>query len=276
MPELPEVETIVRQLSPHLPGRRILAVEVHRQDLLREAKSSFRRGLEGRKISAVARRGKNILLHLSGDKVLLVNLGMTGQLLFRPGSAAEDPPPHRALTFSLSAGGFLLYTDVRRFGHLLRFSREAWEQESRRLGPEPLGSGLTAIRLHTALQASRTPIRSWLLDQTRLAGIGNIYAAESLFRAGIHPTRSSRSLTPEESKRLLAGIRSVLREAIRARGTTLRDFRTASGERGGFGPALRVYGRDGEECSLCKAPVQRIVFANRSAFFCPRCQPERP
>ncbi|MGD8362461.1 MAG: bifunctional DNA-formamidopyrimidine glycosylase/DNA-(apurinic or apyrimidinic site) lyase [Gemmatimonadota bacterium] len=274
MPELPEVETIVRQLSHYLPGRRILGGEIRRPDLLREEADSFLGGLEGLMIRRVSRRGKNILLHLSTNQILLVNLGMTGQLLFRSGAMEGRDPVHLAVTLTLSGAGFLLYTDVRRFGHLLRFSRGAWEEESRRLGPEPLERALTAARFHAALRTSRTPIRSWLLDQTRIAGVGNIYAAEALFRAGIHPARPSRSLTPEESKALLAGIRKVMREAIRARGTTLKDYRTADGDRGRFGPALQVYGRDGEECPTCKSPLRRIVFANRSAFFCPRCQPE--
>ena len=272
MPELPEVETIVRQLAAHLPGRRIRDVEIRREDLLREPGPSFRAGLKGREIQKVARRGKNILLHLSGPHLLHVNLGMTGQLLFRPNASPEELPGHLALVFKLDAGRSLLYADSRRFGHLLRYSPASWEAESRRLGPEPLGRELTQGRFHTSLQGSRSPIRSWLLDQTRVAGVGNIYAAEALFRAGIHPKRPARSLTEAESKALLSGIREVLKDAIRARGTTLKDYRTASGGRGGFGPALRVYGREGEGCIICKTPVERIVFANRSAFFCPRCQ----
>lgn len=274
MPELPEVETIVRQLAGQLPGHRFREVAVYRHDLLREPGPSFRKGLAGREVSAVTRRGKNILLHLSGETYLLVNLGMTGQLLFRPSAFGEEPPRHLALAFSLDGGASLLYADARRFGHLLRYSREAWQVESRRLGPEPLGRALSLGTFREALQTSRSPIRSWLLDQTRVAGIGNIYASESLFRAGIHPQRPARSLSEEESKALLLGIREVLRKAIRARGTTLRDYRTAAGDPGGFGPALQVYGREGKECPICKTPVERVVFANRSAFFCPRCQAE--
>lgn len=276
MPELPEVETIVRELAGPVPGHRIRRVVVRRADLLRESRQSFRVGLEGREVMAVSRRGKNILLHLSGEEFLLVNLGMTGQLLFHPPDSDEDLPRHLALAFLLEAGGALLYADARRFGHLRRYSRDAWEAESRRLGPEPLGRALTPTRFHTAVQRSRSPIRSWLLDQTRVAGIGNIYANESLFNAGIHPLRQARSLTEDESKALLKGIRDVLRRAIRARGTTLRDYRTATGGEGGFGPALQVYGREGEGCPACKTPVERVVFSNRSAFFCPRCQQESP
>ena len=149
------------------------------------------------------------------------------------------------------------------------FSREEWLGEANRLGPEPLDPGLTTDALFGALRRSRSPIRSWLLDQTHIAGIGNIYASEALFRAGIHPKRPARSLGRGESGDLLTSVRNVLNEAIRARGTTLRDYRTASGDRGGFGPSLQAYGREGDPCSRCNTPIDRIVFGNRSAFFCP-------
>lgn len=274
MPELPEVETIVRQLAEELPGHRIRKVTIRHRDLLGSPARSFRRCVTGEEILAVGRRGKNILISLSRPHFLVVNLGMTGQLLFAGKGKQEKAPPHLALHFSLAPAASLYYADVRRFGLLRILSPQEWEAESARLGPEPLGKELTPKRFHLALQASRSPIRSWLLDQRRIAGIGNIYAAEALFRAGVHPGRQARSLSPRESKDLLAGIRKLLREAIRARGTTLRDYRTASGERGGFATALQVYGREGEGCLTCKTPVERIVFANRSAFLCPRCQPE--
>jgi len=276
MPELPEVETIVRQLAEPLPGKRILDVSVHRADLLREPAQAFSTGLQDQEILAVTRRGKNILLTLADESHLLVNLGMTGQLLFRPEEPLDDPPTHLGVRFLLSQGCSLLYVDIRRFGHLLRYSRTDWAKETTRLGPEPLGRWLNEPRFFAALSTSRAPIRSWLLDQTRVSGVGNIYAAEALFRAGVHPRRRANTLTTDESKALLKGIRKVLREAIRAQGTTLRDYRTASGDRGGFGPALHVYGRAGQECPNCKAAIERIVFANRSAFFCPHCQPETP
>jgi formamidopyrimidine-DNA glycosylase len=276
MPELPEVETVVRQLADHLPGRRVVDVTVHFPDLLREPAAAFIDGLLNREILRVSRRGKNSVLELSDSRILLVNLGMTGQLLYRDGAPAPEEAPYRGVELSLDPRGHLVYADARRFGTLIRYSRREWREVSGRLGPEPLAPALTAAKLHTALRASRSPIRSWLLDQRRLAGIGNIYAAESLFRARLHPLRPARTLTREESSALLRGIRGVLRDAIQARGTTLRDYRTASGGRGDFGSALQVYGREGKACPRCKASVQRIVFGNRSAFFCPRCQPESP
>jgi formamidopyrimidine-DNA glycosylase len=273
MPELPEVETIVRELSSHLPGRSFGGVEVFHPDLLDESSVSFQARIAGREITHVGRRGKNIVLSLSEPGILVVNLGMTGRLLYLDAGTDTVHLTHLALYFSLSPEGSLLYADSRRFGRLRVLTPLAWAAESEQLGPEPLGPALTPGRFHGALQASRAPIRSWLLDQRRIAGIGNIYAAEALFRAGVHPFRQARTLTTPESKRLLQGIREVLREAIRAQGTTLRDYRTASGAEGEFGQALKVYGREGKPCPTCKTPVERIVFGNRSAFLCPVCQP---
>ncbi len=279
MPELPEVETIVRQLAPVLTGRRIRCVEVHRDDLLREGAARFASAVADSEIQAVDRRGKNLVISLataSGPRILSVNLGMTGRLLVHPAPGAVTPPPHIGLAFHLVPPGVLFYADARRFGRILLLSTREWEQESERLGLEPLGRELTSRRLHQLLAASRAPIRSWLLDQTKVAGIGNIYAAEALFRARVHPAREARSLSAAEAASLLRGLRNVLREAIRSRGTTLRDYRTSTGDEGGFKPSLRVYGREGEPCRRCKARIRRLVFANRSAFFCPSCQREEP
>ncbi len=278
MPELPEVETVVRQLAKTLPEHRIRDVDVIRADLVREPAESFRRALLGSTIESVNRRGKNILLALSPASLLVVNLGMTGQLLFTPPSSTseagsgEEEPPHLALIFTLEPRGLLLYADTRRFGCLRRFTLAEWERESARLGPEPLELELTPEGLHQRMARSRSPIRSWLLDQTRIAGIGNIYASEALFRARIHPKRPAQSLGSRESVSLLKAVREVLSDAIRARGTTLRDYRTASGDRGDFGPSLQAYGKEGAPCSRCGTLIERIVFANRSAFLCPFCQ----
>ncbi len=277
MPELPEVETVVRQLAPILPRRRIRQVEVRHADLLGEPPDVFCQGLLGSRFKGVSRRGKNIVLAFTQPSLLVVNLGMTGQLLFSPSgpraSLGDVQPRHLGVLFHLEPKGFLLYADARRFGTLKRFSPSEWTRESARLGPEPLGRELSPADFHSRLANSRAPIRSWLLDQTRIAGIGNIYASEALFRAGIHPRRAANSLDAGEARDILAAVRKVLREAIRARGTTLRDYRTATGGTGGFGPSLLAYGREGAPCPRCKAPIDRIVFGNRSAFFCPSCQP---
>ncbi len=274
MPELPEVETVVGQLATSLPGLEIRGVAVTRPDLLRESPRRFRSALLGARFLGVGRRGKKIVLSLSGEQLLVVSLGMTGQLLFLPSTAEGEAPPFRAVSFTLEPGAVLHYADARRFGRLQRFTPREWESESARLGPEPLDRALTAGSFHRILALSRSPVRSWLLDQRRVAGIGNIYAAEALFKARIHPARPASSLTPGEARQLLTAIRDVLREAIRAKGTTLRDYRTAAGESGGFSPSLRVYGKEGNPCVACNTPVKRIVFGNRSAFFCPHCQAE--
>jgi len=279
MPELPEVETVVRQLSRSLPGRGVREVEILFPDLLDRPPAQFADTLRRSRIDSVGRRGKNILISFSESPLLVVNLGMTGRLLFFPSPwprepEDEDEPTHVAVNFSLDAEGHLLYADSRRFGSLRLFSPDGWERESARLGPEPLDPALTPGKLYDLVSRSRAPIRSWLLDQTKIAGVGNIYASESLFRAGIHPRRLSQSLNRQESRRLLTAVRKVLEEAIRARGTTLRDYRTASGDPGGFAPSLQVYGREGDSCLRCNTTIARIVFGNRSAFLCPRCQLE--
>lgn len=277
MPELPEVETVVRQLAEILPGHRIGEVEVLFPDLLAEPPGDFQEGLRGSLVQSLDRRGKNILLCFPEGHRLVVNLGMTGQLLYvpAPGRTWEGPPldaTHPAILFALSGKATLIYADSRRFGSLRRFSPSEWANETKRLGPEPLEDTLSPRDLHNRLNSSRSPIRSWLLDQTKIAGIGNIYASEALFRAKIHPQRKASSLDPGEAEALLEAIREVLLDAIRARGTTLRDYRTATGDEGGFGPSLQAYGCEGEPCPRCKTSMERIVFANRSAFFCPKCQ----
>ncbi len=269
MPELPEAETIAAGLRASVTDATVTGVEVLHPDVLRESPDAFARHVTGRRIRSVSRRGKNVVLELEGGGVLLVNLGMTGRLLPSPSA-----PTHPALRFALDDGRTLVYDDVRRFGCVELLEAPAWAERSGSLGPEPLAPSFTAADLAEGLARSRAPVRSWLLDQRRIAGVGNIYANEALFRAGVHPARPASSLSREEAGRLHGALRRVLREAIRARGTTLRDYRTAEGGRGGYAVRLRVYGREGEPCLRCKTPVERVVFGNRSAFFCPRCQPE--
>ncbi len=271
MPELPEVETIVRGLRPTLVGRSIQRVRVLRPDVLRQPPRSFSATLRGRSVESVARRGKNIVLGVAGDRVLIVNLGMTGRLLLAGPDARST---HPAVRFALDQGPALVFDDVRRFGALEALSVDGWAQRSDALGPEPLSAGYTADRLHTDLSRSSSPVRSWLLDQRRVAGVGNIYANEALFLAGVHPRRPAESVTEEEAQALHAAIRRVLRQAIRNRGTTLRDYRDASGAPGANAVTLRAYGRAGEPCLSCSTEIRRLVFGNRSAFHCPRCQPE--
>jgi formamidopyrimidine-DNA glycosylase len=306
MPELPEAETIVRGLRPHLPGRTLRSVEVLHDDLIPGGAQGLSDLARGMRFLGVDRRGKNIVVALgapssSGGSAsaaasapvspapepdplsgagpppsafLVVNLGMSGRLLFRAPGDPSPPPTHPGVRFHLEGGGVLVYHDVRRFGRLELRSPEGLRAWSRSLGPEPLGTSFTARRLTRDLAASVSPVRSWLLDQRRVAGVGNIYANEALFLAGIHPRTRAADIPETGARRLHRAVRRVLREAIRARGTTLRDYRTAAGDEGGYAGTLRVYGREGSPCPRCGAPVERLVFGNRSAFRCPRCQPE--
>ena len=270
MPELPEVETIVRGLRPVLPGKRIERLRVLHPDVLREPPRGFSARLRGRVFESVHRRGKNIVAHLTGDAVLVVNLGMTGRLVL-----AQDGirTTHPAIRFTLSAGPVLVYDDVRRFGAVEVMDVLEWGVRDRRLGPEPLSSNFTATRLQADLSRSVSPIRSWLLDQRRLAGVGNIYANEALHLAGLHPQRPARSLTAAEARKLHRALRRTLRSAVENRGTTLRDYRDASGKPGNNAARLRVYGRGQEPCLRCSTRISRLVFGNRAAFYCPSCQP---
>jgi len=276
MPELPEAETIVRGLRPFVVGRTISAAGVDHADVLREPARRFMARVKGLPITEIGRRGKNVVMHLGDEHVLAVNLGMTGRLL---PTAIVDPEAagytHPAVRFALDDGQSLVFDDTRRFGTVECLSADEWRTRSDRMGPEPLEPTYDGGALWEALRASRAPVRSWLLDQRKIAGVGNIYANEALFLAGVHPQRPARGVRRDEAIALHAGVRKVLQRAIDAGGTTLRDYRTAYGEEGGFAPKLLVYGRDGEPCTRCGAEVRRIVFGGRSAFYCPGCQPRR-
>ncbi len=308
MPELPEVETIVRDIRGRLAGDRVLAVEVIRPDILAPGlePAELHRALRDRRIENVTRRGKNIVLEFaegtgaegaeytggkharakyvrakhtdrsrdaSADEPLrlLINLGMTGRLVAGADHAKADLH-HIAARFRLEAAAPLLYDDTRRFGRFELHDPASWEERESELGLEPLEAGFTADALHLLTSRSRTPIRNWLLDQRRVAGVGNIYASEALFRAEIHPERAANSLEEPETGRLRESIRAVLAEAIRARGTTLRDYRDGRGEIGDFAGLLRVYGRENEPCVRCGTSIERGVLGNRSHFHCPTCQ----
>ncbi|TVR66534.1 MAG: bifunctional DNA-formamidopyrimidine glycosylase/DNA-(apurinic or apyrimidinic site) lyase [Gemmatimonadales bacterium] len=278
MPELPEAETIVRGLREPLEGRRIQSVRVIRPDVVEGPASRFMAGLAGRGVQQVGRRGKNVVIRLDDGSRLVVNLGMSGRLLYRPPGDPSPPPTHPVAEMPLvegegEAAGTLIYHDIRRFGLLRILPARDYRSWSDSLGPEPLDRGFTARYLAQACAASRSPIRSWLLDQQKVAGVGNIYANEAVHRAGIHPRTRALRIPDQRIPRLHRAIRRVLRDAIEARGTTLRDYRTAQGWEGSYAGALRVYGREGEPCPRCGTAVEREVFGNRSAFFCPRCQP---
>jgi len=269
MPELPEVETVVRDLRRLVVGATIGDVEVIRPDLIEGPAAAFRDGMRDRPIRDVQRRAKNIVLDLGTDR-LVINLGMTGRVTVA--GEGELEPTHLGVRFALSDGRRIDYRDPRRFGKLSLLPLGEWLARSGRMGLEPLDDGFAATALHQLTRSSRSPIKTWLMDQRRVVGIGNIYASEALFRAGITPRRAARRLTRAETARLHGAIRDVLREAVDFRGTTLLDYRDADGKPGAFSARLRVYDRAGEPCRSCGEPIRRIVQGGRSTFFCGRCQ----
>jgi len=269
MPELPEVETIVRDLRRLVTHATIERVEVIRADLIAGEASAFEQSLAGQSIEDVTRRAKNIVVTLGGDR-LVINLGMTGRVLVR--EAGEDAPTYLGVRFDLRDGRRMFYQDVRRFGHLEVFRGDAWERRAADLGVEPLSAEFTAARLFELTRKSTVAIKTWLMDQRRVVGVGNIYASEALFRAKIDPRKAARSLSRRRAGTLRQSIRDVLNEAIDFRGTTLLDYRDANGERGEFSRRLKVYDRAGEPCLVCARPIRRIVQGGRSTFFCSRCQ----
>lgn len=272
MPELPEAETIVRDLRARVIGARIVGVRVPRPDLLAPGLNPrrFAQALRGRIISAVERRAKKVVL-VCGDLRLIISLGMTGRVVTSDAPRATDLR-HIGARFLLHDGRAILYDDSRRFGQLDVADPVLWQARSAQLGLEPLADDFTADALHALTRFSAVPVRNWLLDQRRVAGIGNIYALEALHRAGIRPTRRVRTLARRETAALRETLRAVLIESIESRGTTISDYRDASGEAGAFDRLLRVYDRAGEPCLTCGTPIKRIVLTNRSAFYCPHCQ----
>lgn len=272
MPELPEVETIVRDLRDLVVGAQIAGTRIKHPDVLVGAPADeFARGLRGRTIQAVQRRAKNILLSLDDESVLVINLGMTGRVVVGDSPRAAGLR-HVAVQLDLNDGRALLYDDVRRFGRLEHFAPGHWERRSLEFGVEPLSDQFTSERLYELTRLSITPIRNWLLDPYRVAGVGNIYANEALYRAGIRPTRRANTLTRAETARLRDALVEVLTQAIEMRGTTMSDYLDASGEEGAFWDLRKVYAREGEPCSRCNTRIKRIVLSNRSAFYCPKCQ----
>jgi formamidopyrimidine-DNA glycosylase len=271
VPELPEVETIARDLGPRLAGVRILDVRVIHHDVIDGTPERFREGVTGLHVVSVKRRGKNVVIRFEDDSRLVVNLGMTGRLVTDEAARAGELS-HVAVRFLLGDGHTLLYDDTRRFGRLQHLDPAGWRRRDAEIGLEPLGSDLSGDGLWSLLRRTRSPVRSFLLDQRRVAGIGNIYALEALFRAGIRPTRRGHRVTRAEAARLHHALRTVLTRAIESRGTTFSDYRDASGEPGSFAPSLLVYDRAGEPCPRCGTIIKRKVLSNRSAYYCPSCQ----
>ncbi len=271
MPELPEVETIARDIAPKVNGARILAVRIHKSDVLRNTKpAAFARALEGRRIAKLSRRAKHLVFLLDDGARMVIQPRMTGSL-----SVLRRPSRDRyaVLDFALDTDRHLVFRDVRRLGAVHLLSPARWAAYDARLGPEPLERGFTPARLAEALAGGRLAVKKALMDQRRLSGVGNIYANEALWIAGVDPSRPSAGLASEEIERLHRAVVDVLRRAVRGRGTTVRDYRTGTGGPGNFQGRLAVYERAGEPCLRCGRHIALThAIDQRATYFCPWCQ----
>jgi formamidopyrimidine-DNA glycosylase len=268
VPELPEVETIRAELAPRLTGRELRRVEILDPRLTRPIDLfEVAEELEGDRVVAVERRGKYLVLRLESGLALLVHLRMTGSFVFEPAS-------HERAILELDDGTRLAYRDVRRFGTWLVLEDvELDPYLTAKNGPEPLGARFTAGWLATQLQRRRAPVKAVLLDQRVVAGLGNIYADEALWRARVNPLRPAETLTREEAARLHRAIRAALRLGIARQGSTLSTYARPDGSAGSMQDEFRVYGRDGLPCPRCRTPISKTRAGGRGSWFCPRCQP---
>ena len=273
MPELPEVETVRRQLEPVLVGRRFDRVEISDPRLVRPFEPvAVAAELEGERVAEVDRRGKYLIFRFESGRVLLVHLRMTGSFRHRRNGMGEDDP-HRRAVVRLDDGSDVAYRDVRRFGTWLLVEPDELEPYlADRLGEEPLLTGFTPARLARRLAGRRAPVKAALLDQRTLAGLGNIYVDEALWRARIHPKRPARDLDANDVRRLHGAIRSVLKTAIERRGSTLRDYSTPRGRRGSMQREFKVYGRENQPCDRCGTPIEKTRAGGRGTWYCPHCQ----
>jgi formamidopyrimidine-DNA glycosylase len=278
MPELPEVETVRARLEPKLVGRRFDRVKIFDPRLTRpEDPAGVAAELEGERVAALDRRGKYLIVRFESGRVLLIHLRMTGHLLLANGRPGEGVTPaddvHRRAVVRLDDGSDVVYRDVRRFGTWLLLEPDQLDPYLEpRVGLEPLARSFTTKQLAQALSGRRAPVKAAILDQRRLAGVGNIYADEALWRARIHPQRPADELGSDEIKALHAGIRRALKAGIERQGATLRDYRTPDGGSGAMQHEFKVYGREGEPCDRCGTPIEKIRAAGRGTWYCPRCQ----
>ncbi len=293
MPELPEVETVRRGLAGVFVGARFERVEQRRADLRFPFPDRFVERLTGTRIINLSRRAKYLLVHLESDEVLIMHLGMSGRFLVqRPGANAQKPGEflygtgnharHDHVVFAMSNGATVIYNDTRRFGFmtLARMDELGSHKLIAGLGVEPLGAELTPEYLAMCCRSKKTSLKAALLDQRIVAGLGNIYVCEALYRSGLSPRRKASALATrsgqatERAERLVPEIRAVLEDAIKAGGSTLRDYHAPEGDLGYFQHSFAVYGREGLECARpnCGGTIRRIVQGGRSTFYCPRCQ----
>jgi formamidopyrimidine-DNA glycosylase len=273
MPELPEVETIRRKLEPHLVGRRFDEVEIEDARLVRPFEpQAVAAELEDERVSALERRGKYLVVRFESGRALLIHLRMTGSLRHVARGAGHDDR-HRRAVVKLDDGSDVTYRDVRRFGTwLLLEPGELEPYLAQKVGVEPLERKFTAQRLAERLHGRRAPVKAALLDQRTVAGLGNIYVDEALWRAEIHPLRPAESLDADEVARLTRGIKEALRAGVRRQGATLRDYATPDGGRGSMQDRFHVYGRAGEPCHRCGTPIDKIRSGGRGTWYCPQCQ----
>lgn len=270
MPELPEVETTCRGITPHIEGRSVTKVIVRNKNLRWPVPSRLNSTLSGTRIDHVGRRGKYILIYTETG-CLIMHLGMSGSLSI---TEADTPPrKHDHVDIVFDSGQCLRLHDPRRFGSI------HWTKDDplthkllATLGPEPLTADFNLEQLWQASRKRRVAIKSFIMDSHIVVGVGNIYASEALFMAGIHPKRAAGRVTRKDYEKLLKAIKSVIRSAIKQGGTTLRDFTQSDGKPGYFKQKLRVYGREGEACTVCHTPIRQIVIGQRASYFCPICQ----
>jgi formamidopyrimidine-DNA glycosylase len=278
MPELPEVETVMRGLQLRLLGRRIMSATVNRPDLRWPLPPGLAARLTGARVESFRRRAKYILMRLEGGDSVLLHLGMSGRMVLGP-LRPNAPMLHEHVVLEMEDGWRVGFVDPRRFGSidLVPTASEDGHRLLAGLGPEPLGADFSAAMLSAALTGRRTPIKAALLDQRVVAGLGNIYVCEALFRSKISPVRQAASIAGAKAGRLVAAIKATLNEAIAAGGSSLRDYVQPEGELGYFQHAWKVYGREGDPCERCPglpacAGIGRIVQSARSTFYCPRTQ----
>jgi formamidopyrimidine-DNA glycosylase len=275
VPELPEVETVRARLEPKLVGRRFERVEIVDERLTRPFDpAAVAAELEGERVAALDRRGKYLVVRFESGRVLLIHLRMTGSLLHgHAASSSDGDDRHRRAVVRLDDASDVVYRDMRRFGTwLLVEPGELEPYLDERLGDEPLAQSFTARELEQRLAGRTAPVKAALLDQRRLAGVGNIYADEALWRARLHPLRPAGELTGSELRALHRGIRAALRAGIARQGATLSTYRTPDGRPGRMQHEFRVYRREGEPCDRCGTPIEKIRAAGRGTYYCPSCQ----
>lgn len=270
MPELPEVETVRRRIAPLLEGRALAEVEIADARLTRPLDPvEVARELEGERVTVVDRRGKYLIIRFVSGRALLIHLRMTGSVLDGP----HDDDAHRRAVIRLDNGAHVSYRDVRRFGTwLLLEPDEVDAYVDARVGREPLGTAYRSKHLAEKLAQRKAPVKAAILDQRTVAGVGNIYADEALWRARVHPLTPAEALGPGEVSALYKGIRAALQVGIRRQGSTLRDYRLPDGGSGSAQHEFKVYGRDGEPCDRCGTPIDKIRVGGRGTWYCPNCQ----